>query len=111
MYNDIIHLLNQRRLKEGLTQNELASFMKFNKGAVAKLVKVLEAEDYIYRCSDENDKRLQRLYLAERGKKAIPAIMTLEQELSEKLVKGFSDDEKEVLHSMLERVIENISSN
>ena len=96
-------------LHEGLTQNELANRLKFNKGAVAKLVKAIEHEGYIIRCSDENDKRLQKLYLADKGREVIPQIKTLEHELSEKLVQGFTDEERKTLHSMLDRIIENVS--
>lgn len=97
-------------LHEGLTQNELANKLKFNKGAVAKLVKSIEKEGYITRCSDKNDRRLQKLYLADKGHQVIPQIKTLEHQLSEKLVQGFSEEEKETLHSMLDRIIENVSN-
>ena len=96
-------------LHEGLTQNELANRLKFNKGAVAKLVKAIEHEGYIVRCSDENDRRLQKLYLADKGRQVIPQIKTLEHDLSEKLVQGFSEEEKLILHSMLDRIIDNVS--
>ena len=97
-------------LKEGLTQNELAEHLKFNKGAVAKLVKAIEHEGYITRRNDDNDRRLQRLYLADKGHKVIPEIKQLEADLSEQMMEGFSDSEKRVLHNMLNRIIENISS-
>lgn len=97
-------------LKEGLTQNELAEHLKFNKGAVAKLVKAIEEEGYIVRKSDDNDRRLQRLYLAEKGRQVIPEIKSLEADLSVQMMEGFSEDEKHTLHKMLNRIIENIST-
>lgn len=96
-------------LHEGLTQNELANRLRFNKGAVAKLVKSIENAGYITRRSDDKDRRLQKLYLAQKGRDVIPEIKTLEHELSEKLVQGFSEDEKTTLHSMLDRIIQNVS--
>ena len=97
-------------LHEGMTQNELANRLKFNKGAVAKLVKAIEQAGYITRRSDEHDRRLQKLYLAEKGRQVIPQIKTLEHDLSEKLVQGFSEEEKQLLHSMLDRIIDNVSN-
>ena len=97
-------------LQEGLTQNELSKYMKFNKGAVAKLVKAIEHEGYIVRRSDENDKRVMHLYLAEKGRQAIPHIMELEGILSQQMLQGFSPEEKTQLHSMLDRIIKNMSN-
>ena len=95
-------------LKEGLSQNELAEQLKFNKGAVAKLVKAIENEGYIMRVNDTRDKRVQRLYLADKGREVIPEIKTLEHDLSDILMKGFSNEEKEQLHNMLNRIIDNV---
>lgn len=96
-------------LREGLTQSELTEYLKFNKGAIAKLVKNIEHEGYIFRKTDEKDRRIQRLYIAPKGYEIIPKIKTLEANLSEQIMNGFSLEERETLHLTLNRIIENIS--
>lgn len=93
---------------EGLSQNQLASILKFNKGAIAKLLKNMEAKGYIKRLPDENDKRIHRLYLTEYGKEIIPTFFDIEKQWSSVLVEDFSQEEIATLKQLLKKVIENV---
>lgn len=93
---------------EGLSQNELAKILHFNKGAIAKLVKNLEGKGYIKRLADENDKRAHKLYLTEKGHTTIPKMFNFEQQWAKKVVAGLTEDELETLSYLLNKIIENV---
>lgn len=93
---------------EGLSQNELAKILHFNKGAIAKLVKNLEGKGYIKRLADENDKRAHKLYLTEKGHTTIPKMFNFEQQWAKKVVAGLTKDELETLSYLLNKIIENV---
>lgn len=97
-------------LSPGLSQNQLASILKFNKGAVAKLIKTLEAEGYVRREADTKDRRVMRLYLTEKSENLIPVLQDLEKQWANQMIAGFSEDEKAQLRDFLERIIHNMNA-
>lgn len=97
-------------LSPGLSQNQLASILKFNKGAVAKLIKTLEAEGYVRREADTKDRRVMRLYLTEKSENLIPVFQDLEKQWANQMIAGFSEDEKAQLRDFLERIIHNMNA-
>lgn len=92
-------------IKEGLSQNELAKLLHFNKGAIAKIVKNMEAAGYIKRTADEKDKRIHRLYLTSLGKDTIKKLISIEREWSMQISDAFSQEEMTDLISYLNRII------
>lgn len=95
-------------LNEGMSQNQLAETLHFNKGAVAKTVTQLENDGYIKRVADTKDRRVHRLYLTDRGKSTIKALMAIEKEWSAQLVDGFSEQEVQDLMDSLNKIISNV---
>ena len=93
---------------EGLSQNQLAEALHFNKGAVAKTVAQLERDGYVQRVADEQDRRIHHLYLTDRGKSAVKVLIDMEKEWSAQLATGFSDEEMETLINSLNKIISNV---
>lgn len=56
------------RLEDGLTQNYLAEILALKPGSLAELLKKMEAKGSIRRETDEQDKRVKRVYLTEEGR-------------------------------------------
>lgn len=95
-------------LNEGLSQNQLAEALHFNKGAVAKTVAQLEKDGYVQRVADEQDRRIHHLYLTDRGKSAVKVLIDMEKEWSAQLATGFSDEEMENLINSLNKITSNV---
>lgn len=94
-------------LNEGINQNELARLKNVGKASVTKAIRILEKEGLIERMVDESDKRNFKLYCTKEGKRYIEQLKELKKEIEMKVFKGFTEEEKENLNSMLERMLEN----
>jgi len=59
---------------------------------IAKSILRLEKEGIVYRKIDQEDKRIKRLYLTEKGRKLRPEMERIGFELNVFLLKGFDSD-------------------
>jgi DNA-binding MarR family transcriptional regulator len=79
--------------QEGLSQDSLAQSKGFDKTMIAKSIRRLEREGIVYREIDQEDKRIKRLYLTEKGREIRPEMKRIGLELNELLLKGFGPSE------------------
>jgi DNA-binding MarR family transcriptional regulator len=84
----LMSLYNQ----EGRSQDSLAQSKGFDKTMIAKSILRLEEEGIVYRKIDQEDKRIKRLYLTEKGRKLRPEMERIGIELNVFLLKGFDSD-------------------
>ncbi|WP_430871709.1 MarR family winged helix-turn-helix transcriptional regulator, partial [Escherichia coli] len=54
---------------DGITQMQLCEHLKCEPPTVTNMVKSLELNGFIYRKRDEQDARVMRIYLTDKGKK------------------------------------------
>ena len=59
--------LNALYKEDGLTQEDLADYLKIDKGTTAKALKKLEEQGYITRTVSEKDKRCNEVHLTEKA--------------------------------------------
>ncbi|MBR2888917.1 MAG: MarR family transcriptional regulator [Oscillospiraceae bacterium] len=88
----------------GISQDRLASRICINKSNVARQAAVLEEGGFITRVSCQNDKRVMRLYPTEKSLALLPQIQKIMDDWENCLTQGLSEDEKEILVTLLERM-------
>lgn len=71
---------------EGVTNNELAKRANVSKQAMSKVVKELEALDYICTAKNKSDGRSNKILLTNRGKELVVASRLKVMELHEKYI-------------------------
>jgi len=91
---------------EGISQQGLADHMSIDKAAVTRLVASLEDKGYIHRISDENDRRLKRLYPTESGRLIKTELRATEHEFYEWIFSEISDEDMEVFARVMEMAFE-----
>lgn len=79
--------------QEGRSQDSLAQSRGFDKTMIAKSILRLEKEGIVYRKIDQEDKRIKRLYLTEKGRKLMPEMQRIGNELNSLLLKSLDTDE------------------
>lgn len=79
--------------QEGRSQDSLAQSRGFDKTMIAKSILRLEKEGIVYRKIDQEDKRIKRLYLTEKGRTLMPEMQRIGNELNSHLLKSFDPDE------------------
>jgi len=93
--------------EDGLNQEELARRLCVDKATSGRAIKKLEAEGYVDRLRDPNDKRAYRIQLTEKGRLVEPELTRIFRNWTSVLSQGFSEEEKEQALALLKQMYEN----
>ena len=103
----VVFLLN---FYDGLTQRDIAISLDKDSPSITRLIDELEGLKMLERRSDPNDRRAKNIYLTSKGKGVVPGIIDVTKVAFKKAFKGISDDEVNVMQSVLKRMMENMRS-
>lgn len=92
---------------EGINQKDLASLMNVGKASVTKAIKKLLEEGLIERKVNEKDQRNYGLYISEKGKPYFEIFKHVSTEITETMLKDFSNKEIATLQNLLTKLHEN----
>jgi MarR family transcriptional regulator for hemolysin len=89
---------------EGVSQATLTKQYQIDPASITRTVQAMERDGLITRRPDENDNRLMRVYITEKGRLLTeslpPQLVIFEQQV----VKGLTENEILLLHSLLEKI-------
>ena len=88
--------------KEGITQDDLAVHLHIDKGTVARALKKLEDNEFIYREINPRNRRKYLLFLTEKGRQIVPKIYDIDKEWEKSVCSNFSDTEYDNLVKVLQ---------
>ncbi|MGJ8545849.1 MAG: MarR family winged helix-turn-helix transcriptional regulator [Sulfitobacter sp.] len=89
-----------------LTAREIGERAKMHKTKISRAVQRLEAQRFVTRRRDEDDRRLEHLTLTTAGQRAYRDLADVAQRYDAALTKGLSTKEIEVLHGALVKLAE-----
>ena len=88
--------------KEGITQDDLAVHLHIDKGTVARALKKLEDNGFIYREINPQNRRRYLLFLTEKGRQIVPQIYDIDKEWEHSVCSNLSDTEYSRLFNALQ---------
>lgn len=91
----------------GINQKELAEIMHVSKASVTKAIKKLLSTGFIERIKDKDDLRNYGLYVTEEGKKFAKRFEDYAVKIHQVMFLDISDEEIEILYSIITRIKEN----
>lgn len=91
---------------EGLRLSDLAEFMLVSPAHITRLVDHLEADGYVKRRPDPDDRRALRVVLTARGEKLEAKVRPIMAEFSDKLLTTLTKTEQAQLQDYLQRLTE-----
>ena len=101
--------------RPGITQEEIANIFQIDKGFIARILRKLEDNGFIYRVRGPENRRKYHIFLTEKGKSSIPEIEGIEEKWKKVVLEGLEKDEisklMEVLNLLAENSIEKINYN
>ena len=103
---EILEYLNEHG---DCSQKELADFLGVTPASIATSLKRMSKSGFIERTSDENDRRINRLRLTEKGKEIRLAGKNECDRVDKAMFNGFSDEEISAFSDMLSRIADNLS--
>lgn len=100
----IIFFLNNNN---GASQDEISKKMEIEKTTITRGLARLEEEGLILRKVDEKDRRVNRVFLTEKGLETIPKLEVYSGQWKDVLMDGFTSAEKEELERLMKKMSEN----
>lgn len=90
--------------QDGLTHSEIAEKLEVSPAAATKVIKRMEALNYVQRQADPADERVSRVFLKDDGRAMIRQIKQVFEQLDQVLVAHLSSKEHETLIPLLVKV-------
>ncbi|WP_311403395.1 MarR family winged helix-turn-helix transcriptional regulator [Limosilactobacillus vaginalis] len=94
----------------GIIAEQLANLIKIDRTTLARAVRRLEKQGYVYRESDPDNKKIKHLYVTEKGKQIYPFIIRENSHSNEVALQGFTPEEAQQVHDYLKRIRQNIDA-
>jgi len=95
---------------EGSTQDELAAHIRVNRAATARTLKGMEKAGLVTRKENPENRRQNLVYLTDKSKEVIEDVLAILDAHNNRMLNGFSKEEKALLLSLMDRVIDNVDS-
>lgn len=102
------NLLYRLWLGDGITQMQISEYLKCEPPTVTNMVKSLEQNGFIYRKRDEQDARVMRIFLTDKGKELEKPIEVKWKQQQEKLLKSILPEERLLLRRLLKQMESNL---
>ena len=96
-------------INDGKNQEEIAETLKIDKGTTARALKKLEEQGFVTRIKDENDNRSNKIYLNDKAKDVREGVLDVLNDWNKEITKSLTEEEEEMLKSLLEKVCKNIN--
>lgn len=106
---DILNYLDQHP-DQMTCQKDLQNYLHVSNATINGLVKRLEQNDYIYRITNSEDKRMVSIHPTEKANQIKDLFLTTIYNLEQKMMAHIAPDKQEELVNLLEQMIQNIES-
>ncbi|AOK92841.1 MULTISPECIES: MarR family winged helix-turn-helix transcriptional regulator [Paenibacillus] len=103
------NLLYRLWLGDGVTQMQLCEHLKCEPPTVTNMVKSLEQNGFIYRKRDEQDARIMRIFLTDKGKELETPVEVKWRQQQEKLLQSISTEDRLILRQLMQQMENNLS--
>ncbi len=102
-------VLKRLYVDDGQPQNDLAFITHRDKTSMTRLVNTMESKDLVVRKNDENDRRVNRIFLTVYGKQVIEKVQPIMYDLIPAVQESLDDQEIEVLIKALKKIKDKIA--
>lgn len=95
---------------DGCSQQVIADSTSRDKPSVTRLIDNLVKEGYVIRKNHENDRRLNLIYLTDKGKNIEKDVIEIVDDTIEKATQGLSDDQIVAIRDAFQVVYDNLNT-
>ncbi|HEY5523726.1 MAG TPA: MarR family transcriptional regulator [Clostridium sp.] len=94
--------------ENGQSQKDLANKMRIKPATMTVMIKRMEKTNFIERSQDENDQRISRINITEKGIKVCEHLIVISKEIEKECFQNFTQDEKMLLRRLLMQMRDNL---
>lgn len=95
---------------DGVSQECLSEHLSIDKASTARTIQSLINKNLVRKAKDENDKRINRIYLSEDGKKIIDQVTDIMLSWNRVITDGMTEDEIERQYEVFKLMVANIEN-
>ncbi len=103
----VLFTLHQRKT---ISQKELAEQLNVTAPSITSLIQKMEKSGYISRRPDEQDQRVMRLSLTEKGESLVQSVKDVSDRMEQILLEGMSLEERLLFRRLMLQVNENLDN-
>jgi DNA-binding MarR family transcriptional regulator len=93
------------------TSSELAEKMNIARASISVMIERLEKNDFIYKVTSDNDRRIAHVHLTKKGEKAAVLHTDVHKRISSMLTADMTESEKQILIVLLNKSIVSLTTN
>ena len=108
VYQSQHRLLMEISRNPNASQVDLARLMHVSPAAIAVSLKKLEKEGYINRGKDEDDNRLNKITITNKGNRIVEQSKKIFESTEKRVFEGFTEEEKSTLFALLKKLNVNL---
>lgn len=98
----------QQATEQQLSMKELERYFGIAQSTVAGIVSRLEQKDLVEALGDTDDKRIKLVHITSAGERCCAEAACQMEEAEEKLLQGFTSEERKLLNHLLIKVADNL---
>lgn len=98
----------EQSAQHSFSQRDLARMLNLSPAAVTNSLKAMEKSGYLLRQPEEGDARRNRMFLTEKGRRAVEDCNEAFLAVSERMLAGFTQEEQELLTDFRVRMVNNL---
>lgn len=96
------------RSSDGASQKEICKKLNVKPSTIAVMMKRMEKSQYIERKNDENDQRISRIFITEKGLEVCKILEEVHKELEKECIANFTEEEIETVKVLLTKMKDNL---
>jgi DNA-binding MarR family transcriptional regulator len=97
-------------VKDGRSNSDLAEFLDITPATLTNKVKRMEKTGLVVRRRDEDDERVSRIYMTEKGRNLMTELKHALAEIEVAMLEGFNDSEVDRLKADIHKILDNIEN-
>lgn len=90
---------------ESSNPKEIAEYLGIENSTISGVLERMEAKGFIQRKIDSNDRRFIKIYLTEKTKKLEKPVSEIVEQVNQKMLKNYTEDEVKEFKNYLRRII------
>lgn len=90
-------------------QKDVEKEFGITRSTASRVLVLMEEKNLVQRLNVEHDARLKKIILTEKSAKMGDAMRVICAKMDEKMLEGFSEEEKKQLYSFIDRMVENVN--
>lgn len=94
--------------RDGQSQKELAEKLNIRPATITVMLSRMEKTGLLIRKQDEEDQRISRVYITEKGRETCKELKKVMNILHDECFKNFTEEEKDILYKMLVKMRDNL---